>query len=106
MYSIQDSFIYCFKFKECEILGQILSFIILEFCQFSTRWETYLCFPAQVSSALPEVNNKGMRTPAHIQLNLKKLQVSEPSSLLRLHVVEKPDKSPVFRQKDEHRSPK
>lgn len=31
-------------------------------------WATELCLPVQVTSALPVVDNKGTRTPAHIQL--------------------------------------
>lgn len=37
---------------------------------------THLPLPVQVSTALPAVDTKGTRTPAHIQLKLKKLQVS------------------------------
>lgn len=37
---------------------------------------SWLFSPVQVSTALPVVDNKGMKTPAHIQLKLKKLQVS------------------------------
>lgn len=35
-----------------------------------------LRLPVQVSCSLPAVDNQGLRTPAHIQLKLKKLQVS------------------------------
>lgn len=54
-------------------------------------WATELCLPVQVTSALPVVDNKGTRTPAHIQLKLKKLQVSsrrvEQSSQANRHEV-------------------
>lgn len=40
------------------------------------RGHAGLRLPVQVSCALPAVDNKGLRTPAHIQLKLKKLQVS------------------------------
>ncbi|KAM9352411.1 sperm axonemal maintenance protein CFAP97D1 [Symphorus nematophorus] len=40
------------------------------------RWDqnNYENHRRKVSSALPVVDNKGMRTPAHVQLKLKKLQ--------------------------------
>ncbi|XP_070829064.1 uncharacterized protein CFAP97D2 [Chaetodon trifascialis] len=43
------------------------------------RWDqtNYEDHRRKVSSALPVVDNKGMRTPAHIQLKLKKLQLQD-----------------------------
>ncbi|XP_075884853.1 uncharacterized protein CFAP97D2 isoform X2 [Nelusetta ayraudi] len=43
------------------------------------RWDQddYDNHRRKVSSALPVVDNKGMRTPAHIQLKLKKLQLQD-----------------------------
>ena len=35
-----------------------------------------LLLPVQVNSALPVVDTKGIRTPAHVTLKLKQLQVS------------------------------
>lgn len=39
------------------------------------RCSTGLHLPVQVSCSLPAVDTRGTRTPAHIQLKLKKLQV-------------------------------
>ncbi|XP_051236865.1 uncharacterized protein si:ch211-284k5.2 [Dicentrarchus labrax] len=43
------------------------------------RWEqnNFDDHRRKVSSALPVVDNKGMRTPAHVQLKLKKLQLQD-----------------------------
>ncbi|XP_070763074.1 uncharacterized protein CFAP97D2 [Enoplosus armatus] len=43
------------------------------------RWDqnNYEKHRRKVSSALPEVDTKGMRTPAHVQLKLKKLQLQD-----------------------------
>ncbi|XP_054476502.1 uncharacterized protein CFAP97D2 [Anoplopoma fimbria] len=51
------------------------------------RWDhdQYENHRRKVSSALPVVDNKGMRTPAHVQLKLKKLQLQDE----RLSVIDR-----------------
>lgn len=66
----------CWARVEVEVQMALVSFHNISFHNSLEPPKHSLRLPVQVSCSLPAVDNKGLRTPAHIQLKLKKLQVS------------------------------